>query len=74
MIEVSGLTKCFGAIRAVDGIGFTGVPDIPVHWLEVRPCDSNQLFAATGAQKVGVRIAARQIVLTGFNNSKSFSP
>jgi len=32
---------------SIDGVGFAGVPDIPVHWLEVRPCNSNQLFAAT---------------------------
>ena len=31
----------------IDGIDFDGVPDIPVHWLAVRPCDSQQLFAAT---------------------------
>jgi photosystem II stability/assembly factor-like uncharacterized protein len=32
---------------AIDGIDFEGVPDIPVHWLAVRPCDSLDLFAAT---------------------------
>ena len=33
--------------RQIDGIAQTGVPDIPVHWLEVRPCNSQELFAAT---------------------------
>lgn len=31
----------------IDGIGFEGVPDIPVHWLAVRPCNSDHLYAAT---------------------------
>ncbi len=31
----------------VDGIDVTGVPDIPVHWLAIRPCDPLRLYAAT---------------------------
>ena len=32
---------------SIDGIGAAGVPDIPVHWVTVRPCNPSQLFAAT---------------------------
>ena len=32
---------------SIDGVSFSGVPDIPVHWLEVRPCDSQQLYVGT---------------------------
>jgi len=32
---------------SIDGIGADGVPEIPVHWLAVRPCDSRQLFVGT---------------------------
>ena len=32
---------------SIDGISFAGVPDIPVHWIAVRPCNSQQLYAAT---------------------------
>jgi len=32
---------------SIDGIGFAGVPDIPVHWITVRPCNPLQLYAAT---------------------------
>ncbi len=32
---------------SVDGIGFAGVPDIPVHCLAIRPDLSRQLFAGT---------------------------
>ena len=32
---------------SIDGIAATGVPDIPVHWAAVRPCDSQQLFVGT---------------------------
>jgi hypothetical protein len=32
---------------SIDGIGFEGVPDIPVHWIAVRPCNSDQLYAGT---------------------------
>ncbi|MCP3902593.1 MAG: hypothetical protein GY715_03070 [Planctomycetes bacterium] len=32
---------------SIDGIAADGIPDIAVHWLAVRPCDSNQLYAAT---------------------------
>jgi hypothetical protein len=35
------------AWTSIDGIGFDGVPDIPVHWLEARPCNPEQLYAAT---------------------------
>jgi hypothetical protein len=31
----------------IDGIGAAGVPDIPVHWIAVRPTNSEQLYAAT---------------------------
>jgi photosystem II stability/assembly factor-like uncharacterized protein len=31
----------------IDGIDFEGVPDIPAHWVAVRPCDSQQLFVGT---------------------------
>ncbi len=33
--------------EARDGIATTGVPDIPVHWLAIRPCNSYQLYAGT---------------------------
>jgi photosystem II stability/assembly factor-like uncharacterized protein len=33
--------------QSIDGIGFEGVPDIPAHWIEVRPCDSQELFVGT---------------------------
>jgi len=36
---------------SIDGIGLAGIPDIPVHWIEVRPGASDQLFV--GAE-VGV--------------------
>jgi len=32
---------------SIDGIGMTGVPDIPVHWIAVRPTNSQQLYAGT---------------------------
>ncbi len=32
---------------AVDGIDASGVPDIPVHWLAIRPCDPLRLYAGT---------------------------
>jgi photosystem II stability/assembly factor-like uncharacterized protein len=32
---------------SIDGPVFAGVPDIPVHWIAVRPCNPQQLFAAT---------------------------
>ncbi|MEM9661066.1 MAG: GC-type dockerin domain-anchored protein [Planctomycetota bacterium] len=32
---------------SIDGIGFTGVPDIPVHSIVVRPGDSDTLYAGT---------------------------
>ncbi len=31
----------------IDGIAATGIPDIPVHWLAIRPCDSTELYAGT---------------------------
>lgn len=32
---------------SIDGVAFSGVPDIPVHWIEVRPCNSQQLYVGT---------------------------
>ncbi|MBN2559936.1 MAG: hypothetical protein JXQ75_03275 [Phycisphaerae bacterium] len=32
---------------SIDGIEVTGVPDIPAHWIAVRPCDSQQLYVGT---------------------------
>lgn len=32
---------------SVDGIGATGVPDIPAHWIAIRPCDPQQLYVGT---------------------------
>ena len=32
---------------SIDGIGLTGVPDVPVHWLSVRPSDPTALYAGT---------------------------
>lgn len=32
---------------SIDGIGFTGVPDIPVHWIAVRACNPSQLYVGT---------------------------
>ncbi len=32
---------------SIDGIDFSGVPDIPAHWIAVRPCDSQQLYVGT---------------------------
>ncbi|MCO6438405.1 MAG: hypothetical protein J5J06_15040 [Phycisphaerae bacterium] len=29
------------------GVDVAGVPDIPVHWIAIRPCDPNQLFLGT---------------------------
>jgi photosystem II stability/assembly factor-like uncharacterized protein len=31
----------------IDGIAETGVPDIPVHWIAVRPSNSQQLYVGT---------------------------
>ncbi len=36
---------------SIDGIGLAGIPDIPVHSIAIRPCDSDQLYAGT---EVGV--------------------
>jgi photosystem II stability/assembly factor-like uncharacterized protein len=33
--------------ESIDGIEATGVPDIPVHCIAVRPCDSEQLYVGT---------------------------
>ncbi|HKQ57299.1 MAG TPA: FlgD immunoglobulin-like domain containing protein, partial [Candidatus Eisenbacteria bacterium] len=30
-----------------EGSGPTGIPDIPAHWVAVRPCDSQQLYVGT---------------------------
>ena len=32
---------------SIDGTAPNNIPDLPVHWLAVRPCDSQQLYAAT---------------------------
>jgi len=32
---------------SIDGIGFGGVPDIPAHWIAVRPCAPEQLYVGT---------------------------
>ncbi|MCP4593550.1 MAG: hypothetical protein GY842_22665 [bacterium] len=31
----------------IDGSGETAIPDIPAHWVAVRPCDSEQLYVGT---------------------------
>ena len=31
----------------IDGSGPTGIPDIPAHWIAVRPCDAQQLYVGT---------------------------
>jgi hypothetical protein len=31
----------------VDGSGSTGIPDIPAHWVAVRPCNAQQLYVGT---------------------------
>lgn len=32
---------------SIDGIEFEGIPDIPAHWIAVRPCNSQELYVAT---------------------------
>ena len=32
---------------SIDGTGANLIPDIPVHWLAVRPCDTQQLYVGT---------------------------
>ena len=32
---------------SIDGIEAAGVPDIPAHWIAVRPCDPQQLYVGT---------------------------
>jgi len=32
---------------SIDGIGVAGVPDIPAHWIAVRPCHGNHLYVGT---------------------------
>jgi photosystem II stability/assembly factor-like uncharacterized protein len=32
---------------SIDGIEATGVPDIPAHWIAVRPCNAQQLYVGT---------------------------
>jgi len=32
---------------SIDGISAAGIPDIPCHWISVRPCNPNQLFVGT---------------------------
>ena len=36
-----------GSWAPIDGIAATGIPDIPVHWISVRPGNRNQLYAGT---------------------------
>ncbi len=31
----------------IDGSGATGLPDIPAHWIAVRPCNPQQLYVGT---------------------------
>ncbi len=31
----------------IDGGGSSGIPDIPAHWVAVRPCDGQQLYVGT---------------------------
>ena len=33
--------------QSIDGIGFEGVPDIPVHWIAPRPCNPEELYVGT---------------------------
>jgi hypothetical protein len=33
--------------HSIDGIGSAGVPDIPVHWIDIRPCAPQQLYVGT---------------------------
>jgi hypothetical protein len=35
------------SLTPIDGIGATGVPDIPLHWIAVRPTNSQQLYVGT---------------------------
>lgn len=32
---------------SIDSIGVTGVPDIPCHWVAVRPCDPDQVYVGS---------------------------
>jgi hypothetical protein len=32
---------------SIDGLGFAGVPDIPVCWIEIRPCTPSELYVGT---------------------------
>ncbi len=36
-----------GSWTSIDGISAADIPDIPVHWIAVRPSDSLQLYAGT---------------------------
>jgi len=31
----------------IDGVAADGVPDIPAHWIAVRPCETSQLYLGT---------------------------
>ena len=33
--------------QSIDGIAQSGIPDIPAHWVEARPCDPNTLYVGT---------------------------
>ena len=49
--------------ESIDGIEATGVPDIPVHCIAVRPCDPQQLYVGTElgvfASDVGSNVGTR---------------
>jgi hypothetical protein len=32
---------------SIDGIGFEGYPDIPAHWIAIRPCHPEQLYVGS---------------------------
>ena len=46
-ITVFGSNFVAPATVLIGGVAATGVPDIPVHWLAVRPTNSEQLFVGT---------------------------
>ncbi|MEM8756262.1 MAG: GC-type dockerin domain-anchored protein [Planctomycetota bacterium] len=45
--QVYKTTNGGGTWDAIDGIGFTGVPDIPVHCIAINPDDTDVLYAGT---------------------------
>jgi hypothetical protein len=36
-----------GSWHSMDGSGADGLPDIPAHWIAIRPCNPRQLYVAT---------------------------